>query len=110
MQIHWRKANELSEAERELARERIESLAEGHRDLIDIWVEVQPSSRHHRQGSESVSIRAQARGATIVAHAEEEQLRPALRSALDKFEREVQQLRDKRRDRRTATPRDSGGS
>jgi len=104
MQIHWRKADQLSAAERELARERIESLAHGHQDLIDVWVEVEPSSAHHRMGAERVSIRAQARGKTIVAHAEEAQLRPALRAALDRFDREVMRMRHKRLQRRTAPP------
>lgn len=104
MQIHWRKADQLSQVERELARERIERLAQGHQDLIDVWVEVEPSSAHHRMGAERVSIRAQARGKTIVAHAEEETLRPALRAALDRFDREVMRMRHKRLQRRTAAP------
>jgi cold shock CspA family protein/ribosome-associated translation inhibitor RaiA len=104
MEIHWRKAEALSAAEKELARERIESLAHGHRDLIDVWIDVEPSSPHHRKGAERVSIRAQVRGATIVAHAQEEELRPALRAALDRFDREILRLRDKRQDRRVARP------
>ncbi len=101
MQIHWRKAAELTAAQQTLARERIESLAKGHDDLIDLWVEVEPSGAHHRMGSERVSIRAQARVKTIVAHAEEERLETALRVALDRFDREVMRMRHKRRDRRT---------
>jgi ribosomal subunit interface protein len=107
MQIHWRKADQLSDVERDLARERIESLARGHDDLIDVWIDIEPSSTHHRMGAERVSIRAQVRGATIVAHAEDAQLRPALRAALDKFDREIWRLRHKRQDRRVASPSSS---
>jgi ribosomal subunit interface protein len=105
MQIHWRKADQISEALQALAQERIESLAKGKRDLIDVWVELEPSSAHHRMGAESVSIRAQARGKTIVAHAEEERLETALRVALDRFDREVMRMRHKRQARRTARPK-----
>ncbi|MHA7836521.1 MAG: cold shock domain-containing protein [bacterium] len=100
MEIHWRNPGELSEAEQTLARERIESLAEGHRDLIDVWVDVEPSSPHHRKGVERVTIRGQVRGSNLVAHAEEDTLRPALRAALDRFERELLRRRDKRQDPR----------
>lgn len=105
MEIHWRNPGELSEAEQTLATERIESLAQGHTDLIDVWVDVEPSSSHHRKGAERVTIRAQVRGANLVAHAKEDTLRPALRAALDRFERELQKRRDKRSDPRAiATP------
>jgi cold shock CspA family protein/ribosome-associated translation inhibitor RaiA len=104
MEIHWRRPGELSEAEQTLAQERIESLAKGHHDLIDVWIEVEPGSPHHRLGVERVSIRAQARGKTIVAHAEEENRTAALRAALDRFDREVHRMRHKRIDRRTARP------
>lgn len=102
MELHWRNPGALSTSEQELARERIESLAEGHRDLIDVWVDVDPSSAHHRKGAERVTIRAQVRGSNLVAHAEEETLRPALRAALDRFERELLRRRDKRADPRAA--------
>lgn len=105
MQIHWRNPGHLSEDEQLLAQERIESLAMGHTDLIDVWIEVEPSSAHHRMGAETVSIRAQARGKpTIVAHAEEETLHAALRAALDRFDREILRMREKRLDRRVPSP------
>lgn len=103
MEIHWRNPGEVPESERTDAEARLRALAEGNTDLIDIWVDLEKSS-HHRHGAAEVAIRCQARGADLVAREKNDELVPALRMALDRFEREVRKLRDKRTDRRVERP------
>ncbi|MCP5060767.1 MAG: hypothetical protein GY937_29070 [bacterium] len=100
MEVHWRNPGELADANREAAEERIERLAEGHHDLIDIWVDVEAANAHHRHGPRKVTIRCQARRAELVAHGVASEPEPALHDALEVFSREVHKLRDKRRERR----------
>lgn len=104
MEIHWRNPNELTEAEREHAEERIQKLAQGSKDLIDLWIDVEPSSNHHRKGNEQVTLRCQARGRELVAHGHGEEIGLALKRALQTFERDVRRMRDKRKDRRMEPP------
>lgn len=99
MQIHWRHPEVVSEAERSAVTERLEALAEGHQDLIDVWVDLHQNT-HHRHGGDEVTIRCQARGADLVARRKAEEAGLALREALHAFEREVHRLREKRQDRR----------
>jgi hypothetical protein len=71
-------------------------LAEHHRDLIDITIDVERATPHHRQGKRSVEPRCQPRGASLVATAQADELGLALRT----FRREVETLRERRRDAR----------
>jgi hypothetical protein len=67
MEIHWRNPNGIDEEERVAAEQRLQGLAQGHTDLIDLWIDV-ARTPHHRKGAEEVTIRCQARGAELVAH------------------------------------------
>lgn len=100
MQIHWRHPKAVSEAEREFALRHLEQLAEGHHDLTDLWIDVSAGSAHHRKGDERVSIRCQARRASIVAVGTGAEPGLALRAAIEKFEREIWRLRHRRADHR----------
>lgn len=103
MEIHWRNPNGLDEEEREAAEQRLQGLAHGHTDLIDLWIDV-ARTPHHRKGAEEVTIRCQARGAELVAHGRHAETPLALREALQTFGREVKRLRERRRDRREERP------
>lgn len=100
MEIHWRHPEKITEAEREFAMRHLEDLAAGHADLTDLWVDIANGSQHHRKGDEKVTIRCQARRASIVAIGTGDEAGLALREALEKFEREVWQLREKRAEHR----------
>ena len=100
MQIHWRHPGSLSDAEREFAERHLSGLAEGHGDLTDLWIDVSSESQHHKKGDKKVTIRCQARRASIVAVGADAEPGLALRAAIEKFEREVWQLRDRRTDHR----------
>lgn len=96
MQIHWVGVAELDETQRAEIEARLESLAEGYDDLIDLRV-TGHRTRHHQHGAQEVRITCQARGREIVAARTRPDLGLALDEALDAFEREVKRLRDKRR-------------
>lgn len=100
MEIHWRNAQELDTDQRAKADEQLNELAAHHRDLIDVFVDIERPSAHHKQGPRRVEIRCQARGAELVAHGEAVELGLALREALRTFRREVERLRGRRRDAR----------
>lgn len=104
MEIHWRNAQEIPELARAKAAEQLGKLAEHHRDLIDVFVDVERKSAHHRAGSRRVEIRCQARGADLVAHGEADELGLALRDAVRTFRREVERMRGRRRDARAEQP------
>jgi ribosomal subunit interface protein len=104
MELHWRNAQEIDDAQREKAAAQIEKLATHHRDLIDVFVDVEKPSAHHKQGARRVEIRCQARGAELVAHGAADDLALALRDALRTFRREVERLRARRRDARARAP------
>jgi len=97
VEIHWVDLGELDDAERADAEARLERLAEGHSDLIDLRI-TGHGTRHHRHGGREVRITCQARGREIVAARSQPDLGLALNEALDVFEREVHRLREKRRD------------
>lgn len=103
MQVHWRHPHELKEVDRDFAMGRLGHLEAGHRDLTDLWIDVARSSGHHRKGDSTVTIRCQARRATIVASGHDAEPGLALRAAVEKFEREVLRLRDRRSVRRVKT-------
>ena len=100
MQIHWRHPSELSGEERAAVDERIRSLANGHSDLIDVWIDVEPHDAHHRAGDKHATIRGSVRRGRLVARAEGAHFEIALRKALEKFERNVWCLRERRSGRR----------
>lgn len=94
MEIHWRNPNALSLEVQRATEARLESLAAGHTDLIDVWLDIQKDA-HHRQGNDRVAIRCMARRTEILAEGADADVEPALRKALDAFEREVRRYRDK---------------
>lgn len=104
MEIHWRNAQEIDDQARAKVEEQLAKLAEKHRDLIDLYVDVERRSEHHRSGRRSVEIRCQARGADLVAHGAADEIGLALREAVRTFRREVTRLRSRRRDARTERP------
>jgi len=97
VKIHWVGFQELEESERVEVEARLESLAMGHDDLIDLRIAGRPT-RHHQHGGQEVRITCQARGREIVAARTRADLGLALNEVLDVFEREVHRLREKRRD------------
>lgn len=103
MGIHWVGLGDLSEAERAEIEARLDLLAEGHDDLIDLRI-TGKKTRHHRHGGQEVRITCQARGREVVAARERPDLGLALNEALDTFEREIHRLREKRRDRARMQP------
>jgi ribosomal subunit interface protein len=104
MEIHWHNASEIDAALHAKVDEQLERLASHHRDLIDIHVDVERRSEHHRSGARRVEIRCQARGATLVAHGSNDNLSVAMHAALRDFRREVQRMRERRRDARSIQP------
>ena len=110
MELHWRNAQEIDAEQRAKAAALLEKLAAHHRDLIDLFVDVERASAHHKQGTRRVEIRCQARGAELVAHGEADDLALALREALRTFRREVERLRERRRDARSKPARAAGAA
>jgi len=101
LEIHWVGFNEMDAAQRALVEARLRSLGEGHDDLIDLRI-TGHRTRHHHHGEREVRITCQARGRELVAARTREDLGLALNEALDVFDREVQRLREKRRDQSRA--------
>ena len=99
MQIHWTHFSDLPDEEREAIERRLQALAQGHDDLIDLRLVARASS-HHRHGGREVRLTCQARGRELVVTRERDDLGQALYEVLDDFEREVRQLREKRREKR----------
>jgi len=100
MEIHWRHPQKISDADREFAMRHLRGLQEGHADLTDLWIDIAGGSEHHRKGDEKVTIRCQARRASIIATGSDAEASLALRTALEKFEREVWRLRERRAEHR----------
>jgi cold shock CspA family protein len=101
LEIHWVGPGEFDDSQRVLAEARLRRLAEGHRDLIDLRI-AGHQTHHHHLGNQEVRITCQARNREIVVARTRESLGLALNEALDIFEREVRELREKRRDRSRA--------
>jgi cold shock CspA family protein/ribosome-associated translation inhibitor RaiA len=99
MEIHWFHVEEIDDAERAAAEQRLRTLSEGHSDLIDLRI-AGKSTGHHRLGAREVRITCQARGRDIVAVRTRPEISLALHDALEAFENEVRKLRHRRRDRR----------
>jgi ribosomal subunit interface protein len=100
VEIHWYKCEKLEDAEKSVAEERLQGLAEHHTDLIDVKIAARPT-RHHRHGGKEVRISAEVRGVGIVAVRTRDDLGQALNETLDAFERELRRLRERRRDIRS---------
>jgi cold shock CspA family protein/ribosome-associated translation inhibitor RaiA len=103
MEIHWGGASEFQDRERANAEARIERLAEGHSDLIDLRITGRKTG-HHRHGDQEVRVTCQARGHETVVARTRPDLGLALNEALDAFEREVRQRREKLRDLSRSRP------
>jgi cold shock CspA family protein/ribosome-associated translation inhibitor RaiA len=103
MEIHWTHLSELNPKIRAAAEARLQALAAGHDDLIDLRI-AGHSTRHHRHGERRVRITCLARGRQVIATCERDDLELALNDVLDDFEREVNELRRWRRDLRTERP------
>lgn len=97
MEIHWVGLTDLDEQERGEVEARLQMLAEGHSDLIDLRI-TGHRTRHHHHGEAEVRITCQARGKELVAARTRPDLGLALNEVVDAFEREVHRLREKRRD------------
>ena len=97
VEIHWVGLQDIEETARARVEQRLERLAEGHRDLIDLRITGRQSD-HHRHGDREVRITCQARGREIVAARTRPDMDVALGEAVDVFEREVHRLRERRRD------------
>jgi ribosome-associated translation inhibitor RaiA len=100
VEIHWRNMDEIEATQRDAVERRLQALANGHTDLIDLRI-VAKANNHHRLGGQEVHIACQARGAELVATRTGEDLGQALHEALDAFVHEVRRLRDRRADHRT---------
>lgn len=99
MDIQWHVVTDLDASRRESAEARILKLGEGQKDLIHVVIHVE-GSNHHQHGAAEAKIRCQAKGRELIAHERDEEPEIALTRAVDVFEREVRNMRSKRRDRR----------
>lgn len=105
MQIHWVGLTDLEDSERSAIEKRLLELAKDHHDLIDLRISGH-ESRHHKHGAKEIRITCQARGREIVAARTRPELALALAESLDAFEREVRDLREKRREQSRAPERE----
>lgn len=105
MNIHWRHPSTLTPADRQFVERRIGALAARHDDLSEIWIDGGTPSGHHRSGDARVTIRSHGRHDSVVAIGQEEEQHTALRCAIEKFEREVWKLRERRAERRRGSRR-----
>ncbi|MBS1104773.1 MAG: hypothetical protein H6Q91_275 [Deltaproteobacteria bacterium] len=99
MEIHWRNMDEVDATQREAVERRLQTLAEGNDDLIDLRIVAKPNS-HHRHGGQEVNIACQARGAEVIATRTGEDIGKALNEAIDAFVHEVRRLRGRRAEHR----------
>jgi cold shock CspA family protein len=97
LEIHWVGLKDLPATEREGIVARVEGLAKGHDDLIDLRITGRRSG-HHQHGDQEIRITCQARGRELVAARIRPDLGLALNECMDAFEREVHRMREKRRD------------
>ena len=99
MDIQWHVKTDLDAGRRESAEARILKLGEGQKDLIHVVIHVE-GSKHHQHGAAEAKIRCQAKGRELIAHERDDEPEIALTRAVDVFEREVRNMRSKRRDHR----------
>lgn len=103
MDIQWHIVTNLDDARRDAAETRIRKLAGGQKDLIHVVIHVE-NSNHHQHGAAEAKIRCQAKGRELIAHERDDEPEIALSRAVDVFEREVRNMRAKRRDHRGHAP------
>ena len=96
MEIRWVGLSEFDGNEKDRAEARLERLADGHNDLIDLRISGQGTG-HHRHGGRRVCITCHARTHKIVAARTRPDWGLALNEVLAIFERAVHQMRAKRR-------------
>ena len=96
MESQWVGLSEFDGNEKERAEARLERLADGHNDLIDLRITGQ-GTRHHRHGGQRVRITCHARAHEIVVARTRPDWGLALNEVLAIFERAVHQMREKRR-------------
>jgi len=99
VEIHWVDFGGVAERQRTAVEERLRSLAEGYSDLIDVRLTAH-TTPHHRHGGQEARITAAMRGKEIIAARTRDDLGLALDEAMDAFERELRELRDRKRQRR----------
>jgi len=103
MELHWVHPEVIREADRRAAEARIEAMASGHTDLIDVRITARASA-HHRHGGQEIKITCMARGKEIVAERTRPDAGLALNECLDVFEREVKRMRHRRIGARVERP------
>jgi ribosome-associated translation inhibitor RaiA len=97
-QIHWSRLAGLRDTARSRVDARLQRLAAGHRDLLDIHI----ADRDMPRAGHEIRITCNARGHAITVRQEHARVGVALHGALEDFEREVHRLRDRRQVRRRA--------
>jgi cold shock CspA family protein/ribosome-associated translation inhibitor RaiA len=103
MELHWHHPEVFSEQDRALAENRIQEMARGHSDLINVRISARPTA-HHRHGGQEVRIVCDARGQEIVAARTRPDAGLALNESLDAFEREIRRMRHRRTHQRKERP------
>jgi len=103
MNLHWVHPETFRDEQRRLVEARLEELARGHGDLIDVRITARPTA-HHRHGGQEVRITCEARRKEIVAARTRSDAGLALNEALDAFEREVRRMRHRRTQAREERP------
>jgi ribosome-associated translation inhibitor RaiA len=103
MDIQWHVVTNLESSRKDWAEARIRKLSEGRKDLIHVVIHVE-GSNHHQHGAAEAKIRCQAKGREVIAHERDEEPEIALTRAVEVFEREVRNMRSKRRSRRGGAP------
>ena len=108
--IEWHHADGLRPEQREAADARLLALEGGQRDLIAVRIAARETT-HHRHGAKEVRIAGRSHGHELVSLRTAPDLALALEAALDAFERELRELRERRRGSREARntgPRHAG--
>lgn len=99
MEMHWRNPDRVALKWQRKADEAVERLARDHRDIIDVWIELDQAAQRER-GFETAKIRAEVRDGEVVVHEQDDTTELALSRALDAFERAIR----KRRERAASRP------
>jgi len=94
--IEWHHANGLRPEQREATEARLLALAGAHRDLISVRIAARETT-HHRHGAKEVRIAGRSHGHELVSLRTAPDLALALDAALDAFEGELRELRERRR-------------
>jgi cold shock CspA family protein/ribosome-associated translation inhibitor RaiA len=103
MDIHWVHPEQFDDRQREIAVERLQALAQGQSDLLDVRIMAR-TNEHHRHGGQEVRITCDAGGKELVAARARADAGLSLDEALDAFERQVWRMRHRRTQRRSERP------